>query len=95
MGETEFHSISYSVLRYPSSLIALEKEIRLGELSKRFDILVYDGRHQPWLMVGQAPGIPLNDDTLQQVLRYNICSVSYLVITNGHYTLTGKKPGLT
>lgn len=83
-------------LGYPSSLIALEKEIRLGELSKRFDILVYDRQHQPWLMVEcKAPGIPLNDDTLQQVLRYNISvPVSYLVITNGHYTLAWQKTGI-
>ena len=37
--------------KYPVSLIALEKEIRLGELKKRFDILIYDLNHQPWMMV--------------------------------------------
>ena len=30
------------VMKYPASLIAVEKEIRLGELKKRFDIVVYD-----------------------------------------------------
>src|SRR4029079_850377 len=39
------------VKKYPASLTAVEKEIRLGELKKRFDILVYDNQHQPWLMV--------------------------------------------
>ena len=29
------------VMHYPASLVALEKEIWLGELKKRFDILVY------------------------------------------------------
>ena len=28
------------IKKYPSSLIAIEKEIQLGELKKRFDILV-------------------------------------------------------
>ena len=83
-------------LRYPSSLIALEKEIRLGELIKRFDILIYDKQHQPWMMVEcKGPGIQLDDSTLQQVLRYNISvPVSYLVITNGHYTIAWEKIGI-
>ena len=37
--------------KYPSSLIAVEKEIKLGELKKRFDILVYDKEHRPWMMI--------------------------------------------
>ena len=73
------------VKKYPGSLTAVEKEIRLGELRKRFDILVYDARHQPWLMVEcKGMEVALNDAVLQQVLRYNIAvPVPYLVITNG------------
>ena len=72
---------------YPSSLIALEKEIQLGELKKRFDILVYDNDHQPWMMIECKAGeIKLDDAVLQQVLRYNISvPVKYIVITNGSY----------
>jgi hypothetical protein len=71
--------------KYPASLIAVEKEIRLGELKKRFDILIYNAQHQPWLMVEcKAMEEPLQDDVLHQVLRYNIAvPVPYLVITNG------------
>lgn len=73
------------VMKYPAALTAVEKEIRLGELKKRFDILVYDGKHTPWLMVEcKGMEIHLSDDVLQQVLRYNIAvPVPYLVITNG------------
>ena len=73
------------VRNYPATLIAVEKEIRLGELKKRFDILVYDYRHQPWMMIEcKGEEIALNDSTLQQILRYNISvPVTYLVITNG------------
>jgi hypothetical protein len=73
------------VKKYPASLTAIEKEIRLGELKKRFDILVYDAQHQPWLMVEcKGMDVSLNDGVLQQVLRYNVAvPVSYLVITNG------------
>ena len=75
-------------LAYPSSLIALEKSISLGELTKRFDILVYDTQHQPWMMIEcKGADIPVTPAVLEQVLRYNISvPVPYLVITNGATT---------
>ncbi len=74
------------VKKYPSTLIATEKEIKLGDLNKRFDILIYDKEHKPWMMVEcKALEIKLDDDVLQQVLRYNISvPVKYVVITNGN-----------
>ena len=73
------------VKQYPAALIAVEKVLQLGELTKRFDILVYDRNHQPWMMVEcKAMEVPLNDEVLHQLLRYNIAiPVPYLVITNG------------
>jgi len=73
------------VKNYPSSLIAIEKEIKLGELKKRFDILVYDIQHQPWMMIEcKATAIKLDAKVLEQVLRYNISvPVRYLIVTNG------------
>jgi hypothetical protein len=81
------------VLHYPSTLIALEKEIWLGELKKRFDILVYDKAHRPWMIVECKSGsVTLNDDTLQQALRYNISVPAvFLIITNGNYTFGWEK----
>ena len=72
---------------YPSSLIAIEKEIRLGELKKRFDILVYNSDHQPWMMIEcKATDVTLNETVLQQLLRYNLSvPVQYLIISNGHF----------
>src|SRR5215204_3755602 len=62
-----------TTLNYPSALIALEKEIWLNDLKKRFDILVYNKDHQPWMMAEcKAPAVKLSEDVLQQVLRYNI-----------------------
>lgn len=73
------------VKKYPASLIAMEKEIKLGELKKRFDILVYDNDHQPWMIVEcKAAAIKLDEKVLEQILRYNISiPVRYLVVTNG------------
>lgn len=80
-------------LHYPSSMIALEKEISLNDLKKRFDILVYDREHKPWMLIEcKEPNVSLNEDVLQQVLRYNISvPVEYIVITNGNTTVGWKK----
>jgi Type I restriction enzyme R protein N terminus (HSDR_N) len=71
--------------KYPSQLIALEKEISLGELKKRFDILIYSKDHQPWMMIEcKAMEVALDESVLQQLLRYHVTiPVKYLVITNG------------
>ena len=73
------------VMKYPSAMIAVEKEIKVHELSKRFDILVYDSSHTPWMMIEcKAQTVPLTEKVLMQVLRYNIAvPVLFLVITNG------------
>jgi hypothetical protein len=74
--------------KYPSTLIAMEKEIRLGEMKKRFDILVYDVNHKPWMIVEcKAPAIKLSDEVVRQALRYNISvPATYIIITNGPST---------
>lgn len=81
------------VRKYPSALIALEKMLTLGELKKRFDILVYDQAHRPWMMIEcKAPSVELNETVLHQLLRYNISvPAGYLVITNGEFTYGWKK----
>jgi hypothetical protein len=82
-------------LRYPSTVIALEKEILLNDLKKRFDILVYDRHHKPWMLIEcKEPKVSLSEDALQQVLRYNISvPVEYIVITNGNATVGWRKEG--
>ena len=86
-------------MKYPVSLLALEKEITLNELTKRFDILVYDKAHQPWMLIEcKAPQVALSEDVLQQVLRYNVSvPVKYILITNGEATIGWEKTsgGLT
>jgi hypothetical protein len=84
------------VLNYPAAFIAVEKEIILGELKKRFDILVYDKNHRPWMMIEcKSTTIHLNNAVLRQVLRYNISvPVPYLIITNGKSTYGWQKKGI-
>jgi hypothetical protein len=75
------------VKNYPASLIAVEKEIHLGELKKRFDIVVYDQSTKPWMVIEcKEMHVALDKAVLDQVLRYNIIlQVPFLVITNGAY----------
>lgn len=75
------------VKKYPASFIAIEKEIQLGELKKRFDILVYDQQHRPWMMVEcKEMNVKLDGKVLQQILHYNIAvPVRFMIITNGAY----------
>ena len=83
------------VKQYPSSLIAQEKQISVGELSKRFDILVYDQHHQPRLLVEcKAPSVPLSDEVVHQMLRYHSrLQAVVLVVTNGEWTAAWQKEG--
>jgi hypothetical protein len=75
--------------KYPASLIAVEKEIKLGELKKRFDIVVHDRDTRPWMIIEcKKMNVPLDRSVLDQVLRYNmILQVPYLVITNGNFCM--------
>jgi len=78
---------------YPSALIGIEKEIALGELKKRFDVLVYDHEHQPWMMIEcKAMEVELSEKVLEQIIRYHVSvPVPYIVITNGSYTYAWEK----
>jgi len=78
-------------LHYPASLIAVEKEIKLGELSKRFDIVVYKNE-LPWMIIEcKEAMIALNEKTMLQILQYQqVLMAQYLFMSNGHETLGAK-----
>lgn len=71
--------------KYPASLIAIEKEIKVGELKKRFDIVIYKDAI-PWMIVEcKQMDVQLKGNVLQQVLTYNLhLQANYLAITNGN-----------
>lgn len=72
------------VKKYPASLIAVEKEIMVGELKKRFDILVYRDS-KPWMIIEcKEMNVALSETVLKQVLNYNITlQTPFVMITNG------------
>ena len=80
--------IHYLLLKkYPASLIAVEKEIKLGELTKRCDIVVYSRKALPFMIIEcKEMNVPLSEKTLEQILRYHITlPADYLIVTNGSY----------
>ena len=76
------------VKKYPATLIAAEKEIKLGDLTKRFDIVVYNTSTRPFMLIEcKEMNVELSEKVLEQALRYNISlPVPYIIITNGSHT---------
>ena len=73
------------VKNYPATYIAVERNMKLGDLNKRFDLMIFDGSARPWMLVEcKAMEEKLNSRVMWQVLRYNMAiPVKYIVITNG------------
>lgn len=73
---------------YPGALMSIEKEMNLGELRKRCDIVVYSREAEPWMIVEcKEMGVPLGMPVLEQIVRYHMAlPVPFLVITNGTHT---------
>ena len=88
------HCVRYLIKekKYPKSLINVEKELRVNNLKKRYDIVVFNSDGSIHLVVEcKSPSININQVTLAQISRYNLAlEASYLTITNGlnHYYCT-------
>lgn len=75
--------------QFPKSLIAVEKEIKVNNLKKRFDILIFNTKGEHEVIVEcKAPTVKINQATFDQIARYNFTlKAKYLIVTNGiqHY----------
>ena len=76
------------IVHYPASLIAVEKSIQLGELTKRFDILVYK-QEKPWMIIEcKEANENISDKTITQLYQYQqVLNAEFLVASNGHETV--------
>ena len=65
--------------------IAVEKQLIINGMQKRFDLLVYNDLIQPHILIEcKAPSISLNDDVFRQAANYNFAlRAPFLIITNG------------
>lgn len=72
------------VLQYPASLIAVEKQLILAELKKRFDIVVYRDSIPFMIVECKEMNVLLSAQTLGQVINYNAnIQAEIMVVTNG------------
>ncbi len=71
--------------KYPKTLIAIEKQLKINHLIKRTDILIFDKNGNPHIIVEcKAPSIKITQDAFDQIARYNLkLQAKYLIVTNG------------
>lgn len=72
-------------LQYGKGRIAVEKKIRCGKTFKRFDIVIYDKKLHPYILVEcKSYALELKENVAFQISRYNISlKAPYLCVTNG------------
>lgn len=70
---------------YTSSLIAIERGIKVNDTQKRFDVLVYDRDSQPLIIVEcKAQTEKINQQVVMQIAGYNLTlKAKYFWLTNG------------
>jgi len=70
---------------YPPSLISAEAGLKVNQLSRRYDALIYNRRGEPVLLIEcKAPSVSVKQETFDQVLAYNRqLQASHLLVTNG------------
>ena len=85
------HTIQYLLQEknYPKSYLNVEKLLKINDLSKRYDIVVFQPDGTIFLLVEcKAPEVKISQQTFDQIARYNLTlKAKYLMVTNGlnHY----------
>jgi hypothetical protein len=74
---------------FPASLISIESGVKVNQLSRRYDALVYNREGEPILLLEcKAQTVKIKQDSFDQVLAYNrTIKANYILVTNGmnHY----------
>lgn len=85
------HCVHYLIneKKYPLSLINVEKELKINQLSKRYDIVVFNTDGSILIIIEcKSPNIVITQVTFDQIAKYNMTlNAEYLMVTNGinHY----------
>ena len=78
-----------NVKHYPTSLIAIEKQLVINGLKKRCDAVVYSRNAEPLMIIEfKATTVSIDQQTFDQAAVYNSkLKVDYFIISNGlkHY----------
>ena len=70
---------------YPGSLMENEATIKLNNMTRRCDTVVYNNNLKPLAIVEyKRPSIKIDQKVFDQIVRYNIVlRVDYLIVSNG------------
>jgi len=75
--------------KYPASLMRLEMSFKVNKLLRRSDIVVFNQKGEPLLLVEcKAPSVKIDQKVFDQIVRYNMVLRSViLIVSNGlkHY----------
>ncbi len=73
----------------PQSLLNVEKQLKVHQMIKRYDVVVFKPDGSIWMIVEcKAASVPVTQNTFDQIARYNLAlKADYLMVTNGleHY----------
>jgi predicted type IV restriction endonuclease len=85
------HTVQYLLQdkNYPKSYLNVEKLLKINDISKRYDIVVFQPNGTIFLLVEcKAPEVNITQKTFDQIAQYNLTlKAQYLMVTNGlnHY----------
>ena len=89
------HFIAFFIneLNYPKGLISVEKQIKYGDLDKRWDLAVFNTDQNCFLLMEcKAPDIKITKCVFEQsLLYYKRLQSDYLIMSNGLDHLVLKK----
>ncbi len=70
---------------FPKELMAVETELKVNDLKKRCDAIVYSQQAQPHIIIElKAPNVAITQEVFDQAAVYNTqLNVDYLIISNG------------
>lgn len=82
-------------LQVPLHMMMSEAGFKLGDKQFRADIIVYDRKAQPLMVVEcKRPEVEITSEVLDQAVRYNmVLNVKYIMITNGTRTFVCRRDG--
>jgi len=72
----------------PPSRISIERQITINNISRRYDIVLFNSKGNPEILVEcKAPSVVLDAAVFEQIAHYNMAlRVPYLIVTNGMHT---------
>lgn len=85
------HTLLYLMeeMKYPKSLLNVEKLVNVNGIKKRYDIVVFNNDGSIFLLVEcKAPEVAISQKTFDQIAQYNlVLKAENLMVTNGlnHY----------